>query len=318
MIRTIDSNKVYYVYEWFIVDTEEVFYVGKGKNKRYKQTKKRNKFFTDIYNTHDCDVRIVQDNLSEEDAFQKEKDLIAYYRNNTDFRLSNITDGGDGASGYVHSPEVREKISESSKKRWEDESFRDKMLAIRRDENGPYKSVEFRKKISSLVQGENNPNYGNKWNEAQKEHLSEVRINSHVAEGINNPRAKSIICLESGEVFDLIADAQKKYGVKTESSFSIALKNKNRLAANLHWRVFDESLLNENNRFEELLLSLSESQKYPICCPQTKETFNTRKDFLRIKNIGIKRFKKEYSKNGKYVIDNNEYMYVKDYLSRYM
>ena len=26
----------YYVYEWFIVDTNEVFYVGKGKGNRYK------------------------------------------------------------------------------------------------------------------------------------------------------------------------------------------------------------------------------------------------------------------------------------------
>lgn len=26
----------FYVYEWFIVETEEVFYIGKGKGKRYK------------------------------------------------------------------------------------------------------------------------------------------------------------------------------------------------------------------------------------------------------------------------------------------
>jgi hypothetical protein len=54
----------YYVYEWFIVDTNEVFYVGKGKNKRYKQLKK-NKYFMDMYNTHKCDVRIVFDKMTE-------------------------------------------------------------------------------------------------------------------------------------------------------------------------------------------------------------------------------------------------------------
>ena len=70
----------YYVYEWFIVDTNEVFYVGKGKGNRYKEHKRRNKFFIDMYSTHKCDVRKIYENLSEEDAFKKEKELIAYYR----------------------------------------------------------------------------------------------------------------------------------------------------------------------------------------------------------------------------------------------
>ena len=88
----IDNN--YYVYEWYNINTGEVFYVGKGKNNRYKNISHRNKFFLDMYNTHDCDVRKVYENLDEKTAFEKEKELIFYYRNNTQYRLTNMTDGG--------------------------------------------------------------------------------------------------------------------------------------------------------------------------------------------------------------------------------
>lgn len=47
-----------------------------------------------MYNTHDCDVRKVYENLDEKTAFEKEKELIFYYRNNTQYRLTNMTDGG--------------------------------------------------------------------------------------------------------------------------------------------------------------------------------------------------------------------------------
>ena len=90
----------YYVYEWFIKDTNEVFYVGKGKGKRYKETKNRNKFFKDMYKTHSCDVRKVFEGLTEKEAFSQEVALIAYYRENTTFRLTNQTDGGEGSSGW--------------------------------------------------------------------------------------------------------------------------------------------------------------------------------------------------------------------------
>ena len=40
-----DKPKRFYVYEWYNVDSGEVFYVGKGTGYRYKRTENRNKYF---------------------------------------------------------------------------------------------------------------------------------------------------------------------------------------------------------------------------------------------------------------------------------
>ena len=89
-------DKKYYVYEWFNVVTGEVFYVGKGIRNRYCQLSGRNQYFIDYFNTHECESRIVYENLTEQEAYEKEKELIKYYRETSNFRLTNVTDGGEG------------------------------------------------------------------------------------------------------------------------------------------------------------------------------------------------------------------------------
>lgn len=87
----------FYVYEWYNVDTDEVFYVGKGRNNRYKNTTERNNYFKNYYNKYNCNVRKIKENLEEQNAFDIEKELIKQYRKIGQCRC-NITDGGEGAS----------------------------------------------------------------------------------------------------------------------------------------------------------------------------------------------------------------------------
>lgn len=47
------------------------------------------------------------------------------------------------------------------------------MIEIRNSDDSVYKTEEFKNKISKIVQGENNPNYGNYWSDEQKHSLSE-------------------------------------------------------------------------------------------------------------------------------------------------
>lgn len=87
----------FYVYEWFNVDTDEVFYVGKGRNGRYKNTSQRNSYFKNYYNKHKCDVRKIKEHLEEKEAFELEIELIKKYRTLNQCQC-NLTDGGEGST----------------------------------------------------------------------------------------------------------------------------------------------------------------------------------------------------------------------------
>lgn len=126
----LDDTEKYYVYEWYIIDTGEVFYVGKGTGDRCKEHKRRNKMFLDFYNTHDCTYRIIKNNLNEKDAFDYEKELIEYYRTSTNYRLSNVLDGGYSDTVYRH-------YTEEQKLEWRKRSSLSKKGIINQKENNP-------------------------------------------------------------------------------------------------------------------------------------------------------------------------------------
>lgn len=103
----------YYVYEWIRLDTNEPFYVGKGKNKRcYKLTRGDNHHFNNIVKNIPVAVNILEDNLDEESAFGLEIYYIWKYRDIIGYDLVNITDGGEGCTvlGEKHSLESKKKI----------------------------------------------------------------------------------------------------------------------------------------------------------------------------------------------------------------
>ena len=63
----------YYVYEWFIVETGEVFYVGKGSGNRATSMKDRNELFKQIRRDNKCDYRILRYFTDNKAAFEYEK-----------------------------------------------------------------------------------------------------------------------------------------------------------------------------------------------------------------------------------------------------
>lgn len=63
----LDEHR-FYVYEWYIIGTDKVFYVGKGTGKRRFDISSRNPNFKRLHNDFETESRIVKDNLTEEEA----------------------------------------------------------------------------------------------------------------------------------------------------------------------------------------------------------------------------------------------------------
>jgi len=109
------------------LDTNEIFYIGIGKEeKRAFNKKDRSNFWKSIINKTDYSIEIIADDLSWEDAKELEIFLISLYgrRNLGTGTLVNMTDGGDGTLGSIsqigdkngfygktHSNETKEKLS---------------------------------------------------------------------------------------------------------------------------------------------------------------------------------------------------------------
>lgn len=98
---------MFYVYEWYNVNTEEIFYVGKGCGNRYKQVSKRNQLFKTYYENNECAVRIIQYFELEQDAFDYEKQRIGELKSINQCSC-NLDEGGSGGVNFVWTPETRE------------------------------------------------------------------------------------------------------------------------------------------------------------------------------------------------------------------
>lgn len=102
---------MFYVYEWYNVITNEIFYVGKGCRKRKGQLSKRNELFKDYYNSHQCANRIIKEFDNEEDAFKYEHERIIELKA-IGQATCNLDHGGSGGHHFSWTSEMRQYASE--------------------------------------------------------------------------------------------------------------------------------------------------------------------------------------------------------------
>ena len=306
----------YYVYEYYIVGTNEVFYVGKGKGNRYKTTKRNNKFFNDMYNSHNCNVRKVYEGLDEKTSFQKEVELIRYYRENTTYRLTNQTDGGEGVSGLKMTKEQSEAYGNMMRDKWKEQDFRDNQMWHRN--HGIYQTKEFREKVSKVTRGSNNGNYKNYWSQEMKDNLSRKRVVNGKSKGVKNSRATKIICVETNVHYDLISDAMSEYGISNASIMTVALNNMQKTAMGYHWiyaNKENEHIYKDNVSMKEYLAKclLANKSSKPLICENTKELFPSKSALSKAIDTTTSAISYSLSKYGEFHNKGLKYCYLDEH-----
>jgi hypothetical protein len=197
------------VYAHVRPDTGKIFYVGKGTLKRLKHRANRNPHWHNIVNK--CggfDAIILHDGLTEPEAFRLEIDQIKTLRL-SGAELCNMTDGGDGISGFKFSDETKLKMSLTRKgrpapnkgKRASAEArenmrraaigkvFSDEHRARLRKKRTQPVSKETRDRISKALTGKS----------LSSEHVAKM--------------SKKIVCLDTGVIYKSVRDASLSLGV---------------------------------------------------------------------------------------------------------
>jgi group I intron endonuclease len=175
---------------------------------------------------------------TENEAFEHEKFLISCFRD-MGFKLVNLSDGGDGQSGYKHTPETKKKISvagtgrKPSANQIENASAR--MLG-NKQWLGKKHTEETKKKISTgnkgKLVGSKSPRFGKPIPDSQKQAISSA------TSGANHRSARAVMCVEAKIIYQTCTDASVAMtGSKnSRSTISKAAQDSSRTLYGYHWK----------------------------------------------------------------------------------
>lgn len=133
-----------------------LFYIGKGAKNRAYDMKMRNVYWKNVVAKYGQPiVEILANWKTEQEALDHEKLLISSFKD-MGFKLANLTNGGEGVSGYKHTQKAIQKMrgrtGEKSPMFGKPKSAEVK-LKISQAKTGKKQTEEFKKKISEGFKG---------------------------------------------------------------------------------------------------------------------------------------------------------------------
>lgn len=253
--------KEFYVYEWYIKATGEVFYVGKGSGNRVVSMKDRNTYFKNIRKKHECAYRIVRYFEREEDAYNFELELGLEYLSigeakacyvlgktnkfiskHTRHKIANTLKGRPAHNkGKSPSIEARAKMRQAKLgKKQSEETRRKRAKAL----SGRSRDEDTKHKLSISKQGYLNPMFGvtpsketiRKRVEKLKGHVVSAETRRKIS--ISNGKQVEQINATTGQViniFNSATEAGKTVGA-SHGSISKACRGEKKTIKGFKWR----------------------------------------------------------------------------------
>lgn len=206
-----------YVYRHIRLDKNEPFYIGIGSDKKFYRAyslRKRNQLWHNIVNKSDYEVEILMDNLTWEQACEKEKEFISLYgRKNTNTGiLCNMTDGGEGSPGTIVSEKTRQfhKVNNKGQsnpfygKTHKDET----KLLIQLKRQNSVVSTETKQKISNTLKGR-------KFSKETIDKMKSAQL------GEKHPNAKKIVNTLNNKLYCSVREAALDNNIKYSSLYAM-------------------------------------------------------------------------------------------------
>lgn len=242
-----DTRCDFYVYVHRRATDGTVFYVGKGQRRRAHYTKDRNPHWHRTFEKHGLIVEITHSGLNEQEAFRRERELIAFYGRGN---LCNLTDGGEGTSGVKLGPDHKAALMSACRRfhlgRKRTPEWGAKISAAKKGNSraasgklkGRKLSAETKAKISVAHMGLSHPHTDTSREKMRSSWTPERRAEQ--AERAAQHSRRPVICVETGVRFESIKAAGEWLAstsrYKTYFKISSCCGGKCAKAYGYHWR----------------------------------------------------------------------------------
>lgn len=226
-------NKNFYVYVHCRKTDGLVFYVGKGSGKRDTCFSSRNTYWKNVKNKHGIIVKRVFENLTEEESFRLEKELISEL-SSFGVQLVNMTLGGEGSSGRRLTEKHKVKLSQSRRKYISEnkELVLKQILSANKIKSEKGISDESRKRMSEAQIGKK-----------QKKETVTKRV-SKLLENPPNQDTQKYLFLNIGSgdwFFGTRVEFCREYGIRTKQIRNLFSDYKTALSAK-NWSVIKDKI----------------------------------------------------------------------------
>lgn len=234
---------MFYTYAHYKPDNS-VFYIGKGRGRRAWAKDNRNPHWRNVVLKHgEPKIEVLAQWVTEQEALDHEKFLIWCFRDMGQ-SMANITDGGDGISGYKHTletkkilsahhkrlhnlPEQKAKNSERNRLRMQDPAVKSRVR------DGALRHMSIPENRERSRQAAVLQNSSQEFRQKQRERcLARMQQSKY-----RLLMAKACICVETGQIFQSQADAAKWIGPNARpQAISRAVSGKRKTAYGYHWQ----------------------------------------------------------------------------------